>query len=143
MSQSMFDDVKRGARAAMRAWGLAAAAAATSLATLCFLCAAGFVFVLDRYGLIQACFAAAGLFFIVTILLISWYLTLRRRAERAKQSAKPAMQAAMMDPMVIAAGIQIVRAIGIKRLIPLLAIGGVALGLMAKSPSRRDNHTEK
>jgi hypothetical protein len=127
----------------MRAWGLVAAAAATSFAMLCFLCAAGFVFMLDRYGLIEACIAGAGVFFIATIVLIAWYFALKRRAERAKQTAKPAMQAAMMDPMVIAAGIQIVRAIGVKRLIPLLAIGGVALGLMAKSPSRRDDNTKK
>ena len=37
----------------------------------------------------------------------------------------------LTDPMVVAAGLQIVRAIGIKRLLPILAIGGVALGIMA------------
>ena len=38
----------------------------------------------------------------------------------------------------IAAGLQIARAIGFKRLIPLLAIGGLALGLMASRPSPDD-----
>jgi hypothetical protein len=33
--------------------------------------------------------------------------------------------------MLVATGIQIVRAIGIKRLIPLLAVGGLALGFLA------------
>jgi thiamine monophosphate synthase len=33
--------------------------------------------------------------------------------------------------MVLAAGLQIVRTIGLKRIIPLVAIGGIALGLMA------------
>jgi hypothetical protein len=37
----------------------------------------------------------------------------------------------LADPMVVAAGLQIVRSIGIKKLIPLLAVGGLALGLMA------------
>jgi hypothetical protein len=32
---------------------------------------------------------------------------------------------------MIATGLQIVRAIGVKRLIPIIAIGGLALGLMA------------
>jgi hypothetical protein len=41
------------------------------------------------------------------------------------------MQTALSDPMVLAAGLQIVRTIGIKRIIPLLALGGVAFGLMA------------
>jgi len=33
--------------------------------------------------------------------------------------------------MLVATGIQIVRAIGIKRLIPILAVGGLALGFLA------------
>ena len=37
----------------------------------------------------------------------------------------------LADPMLLATGLQIVRAVGIKRLLPILAIGGVALGLMA------------
>ena len=41
--------------------------------------------------------------------------------------------------MVLAAGLQIVRTIGLKRIIPLVAIGGIALGLMA---SRRQTEEE-
>ena len=42
----------------------------------------------------------------------------------------------LADPMLVATGIQIVRAIGIKRLIPLLAVGGLALGFLAtRGPS--------
>jgi hypothetical protein len=37
--------------------------------------------------------------------------------------------------MVVAAGLQIVRAIGIKRLIPILAVGGLALGFLASRNS--------
>jgi hypothetical protein len=36
----------------------------------------------------------------------------------------------LADPMLMAAGLQVVRAIGIKKLIPILAIGGVVLGYM-------------
>ena len=32
--------------------------------------------------------------------------------------------------MLLATGLQLVRAIGVKKLIPILAIGGVALGFM-------------
>ena len=32
--------------------------------------------------------------------------------------------------MLVAAGIQVIRAIGIKKLIPILAVGGLALGLL-------------
>ena len=33
--------------------------------------------------------------------------------------------------MVLAAGLQIVRTIGVKRIIPIVAVAGIALGLMA------------
>jgi thiamine monophosphate synthase len=49
------------------------------------------------------------------------------------------MQAALSDPMVLAAGLQIVRTIGLKRIVPIIAIGGIALGLMA---SRRQGDAE-
>ena len=37
----------------------------------------------------------------------------------------------MIDPAMVAVGIQVVRAVGIRRLVPILAVGGVALGLLA------------
>jgi hypothetical protein len=44
----------------------------------------------------------------------------------------------LADPMLIATGLQIVRAIGVKRLLPILAIGGVALGIMASRAGAPD-----
>jgi hypothetical protein len=37
----------------------------------------------------------------------------------------------LADPMLVATALQIVRAVGIKRLVPLLAVGGIALGILA------------
>ncbi|KAG1563672.1 hypothetical protein G6F47_013917 [Rhizopus delemar] len=56
---------------------------------------------------------------------------MQRRAEKAAKAAKSAAAPAFADPALIATGLQIVRAIGVKRLIPSLAGGGLALGLMA------------
>jgi hypothetical protein len=44
----------------------------------------------------------------------------------------------LADPMLLATGLQIVRAIGVKRLLPILAIGGVALGIMASRAGASD-----
>ena len=55
--------------------------------------------------------------------------------EAAKETAKSAMQTALADPMLVAAGLQVVRAIGIKKLIPILAVGGIALGFLASRGS--------
>jgi len=132
MFQRIIDDIKLSTGSAIRQTSLAAMAATALFITTGFLCAAAFVAVLNRYGLIEACLAGAGLFFIVTLIAAGTYMVRKRRIEaRAKESAKSAAPSMLADPMVMAAGMQIVRAIGVKRLIPILAVGGLALGLLA------------
>ncbi|MDE2469308.1 MAG: hypothetical protein KGL35_11340, partial [Bradyrhizobium sp.] len=131
MFQRMIDDFKQSAATAVRLTSLAAATAFTLLVTLAFLCAAAFVYVLQNYGLIQACLAGAALFFVVTLILAGCYMMRKNRIrKRAAETAKSGVQSALADPMLVATGIQLIRAIGIKRLVPILAIGGLALGLM-------------
>jgi hypothetical protein len=126
----------------VRQTSLVAAAAFALLVTISFLCAALFVFMLQKYGPVEACLASAGVFFVVTLIALVCYMVrknqLRARAERAAQeaaretarSAKSAASSMLADPMLLAAGLQVVRAIGIKKLIPLLAVAGLALGFM-------------
>ena len=131
MIQRIIDDVKTSIGTSVRQTSLAAMAAVALFITTSFLCAAAFVAVLNRYGPIEACLAGAALFFIVTLIAAGTYMVRKRQAERrAKEHAKSAAKTMLADPMVMAAGLQIVRAIGVKRLIPILAVGGLALGLM-------------
>jgi hypothetical protein len=132
MFQKFMDDIRESTGTALRLTSLAIAVAICLFVTTAFLCAAAFVFVLQNYGLLQACLAGAGVFFVATALAaISYALRKRRIKKRPVEAAKSTMQAALSDPMVLAAGLQIVRTIGLKRIIPLVAIGGIALGLMA------------
>jgi hypothetical protein len=136
----MIDDFKDSTGRALRLTSLAAAAALALGITISFLCAAAFVYILQRYGLIEACLTGAGIFFVVTLIAASCYAVRQRqlkvRAAEAAETVKSPLQAALGDPMLVATGIQIVRAIGIKRLIPILAVGGLALGFLAtRSPS--------
>ena len=134
----MIDDFKESTGTTLRLTSLAAAAAFALFVTASFLCAALFVFVLQKYGPIEACLAGAGVFFLVTLIAAVCYMVrknqVRARAEEAAReaarSAKSAAQNILADPMLLAAGLQVVRAIGVKKLIPLLAIGGLALGFM-------------
>jgi hypothetical protein len=88
--------------------------------------------VMDVYGLVQACLVGAAIFLLVALIVIAIYATQKRRAEaRAAERAKSAAHALLADPAMVATGIQIVRAIGVRRLIPILAVGGLALGLLA------------
>jgi prepilin signal peptidase PulO-like enzyme (type II secretory pathway) len=137
MFQRMIDDIKDSVGNAMRMTYLVAAAAVALFITTSFLCAAAFIAVLHKYGPVAACLCAAALFFVVALIAAGCYLANKRQAKaRAAKAAKSAMHSPLADPMMITAGLQIVRAIGIKRLIPILAIAGVALGVMAAS--RRD-----
>lgn len=134
MLQKFIDDLRETAGNGLRLTSLAAAVALCLFITTGFLCAAAFVFVLEHYGLLQACFAGAAVFFVATLLAAACY-ALRKRESRRRQAeaAKSSMQAALTDPMTLAVGLQIVRTIGVRRMLPLLAIGGIALGLLANS----------
>jgi hypothetical protein len=132
MFARMIDDFKEQAATALRLSSLMAAAALALFITVAFLCAAAFVYVLENYGLIQACLAGAAVFFVVTLMAASGYMLRRSRAKpRVTENTKSAVHTALADPMLVAAGIQVIRAIGIKKLIPILALGGLALGLLA------------
>ncbi|MDE5453527.1 hypothetical protein GWE18_11735 [Bradyrhizobium sp. CSA112] len=134
MFQRMIDDFKESTGTALRLTSLAAAAAMALLVTAAFLCAAAFVFVLERYGPVQACLTGAAIFFVVALIAAGWYMVRKKQIEaRAKQAAKAksTAQAVLSDPVLVATGIQVIRAIGVRKLIPILAIGGLALGFLA------------
>src|SRR5260370_22286696 len=139
MFQRVVDDFKETTGAALRLTSLAAAAAVALFVTISFLCAAAFIVVLEKYGPIEACLTGAAIFFVVTLIAASSYMVRKRRLRlRAQAAAKSAAQSVLADPVVLATGLQIVRAIGIKKLIPLLAVGGLALGLMANRSHAAD-----
>jgi hypothetical protein len=132
MFTRMIDDFKDQTGTALRLTSLAAAVAFALFVTTSFLCAAAFVFVLEKYGLIQACLTGAGIFFVVTLIAAGCYMVRKNQVKaRVEDTAKSAVHTALADPMLLAAGIQVIRAIGIKKLIPILAVGGLALGLLA------------
>jgi hypothetical protein len=139
MFTRMIDDLKESTGVAVRMTSLAAAIALAFLVTISFLCAAAFIYVLQNYGLIEACLTGAGIFFLVALIGIAVYAVRKRQMRRqAAETTKSAMHAAFADPMVVAAGLQVIRAIGVKRLVPLLAVGGLALGLLAgRAPSNQ------
>ena len=147
----MIDDLKESTGTAVRLTSLAAAAAFALLVTTSFLCAALFMFMLQKYGPIEACLAGAGVFFLVTLIATVCYMVrknqMRVRAEEAAReaarSAKSAAQSMLTDPMLLAAGLQVVRAIGVKKLIPILAIAGLALGfMMSRGASETSDEAE-
>lgn len=141
MFQRIIDGISASTGTTIRLTSLAAGAAFALFITTCFLCAAAFISVLEKYGPVPACLAGAGVFFLLTLAAAGSYWGYKREIQtRARIAAERAAKAPSMlgDPMLIATGLQIVRAIGVKRLLPILAIGGVALGIMASRAGAAD-----
>jgi hypothetical protein len=132
MFARMIDDFKDSSGIVMRQTFLVAAAAFALFITTSFLCAAAFVAVLRSYGLIAACLTGAAVFLVVALIAAGSYMIRKRQIRnRVVETEKSALQTALADPMLVATGIQLIRAIGIKKLVPILAVGGLALGLLA------------
>jgi hypothetical protein len=150
MLQRLVDDLKNSTGATLRMTSLAALAGLALFVTLSFVCAAVFVAVLQSFGPIQACLTLAGIFLVIALVIGSIYLTKKRRArERAIAAAQRAAREAaasgpMIDPMILATALPIVRAVGLTKLIPLLAVAGVAYGyyMSRSSPPAADDAPE-
>src|SRR5580692_12656317 len=106
MFARMIDDFKDSTGRVLRLTSLAAAMALALGITISFLCAAAFVYILQRYGLIEACLTGAGIFFVVTLIAASCYTVRQRqlkvRAAEAAETVKSPLQAALGDPMLVA-----------------------------------------
>lgn len=139
MLQRLIEDFKVSTATTVRLAMLAIAAAIALFITTSFLCAAAFVFVLQRHGLVAACLTGALVFFLVTLISAGSYIARKRQIEaRVSETTRSAARtaSAFADPMVLATGLQLVRTIGLKRLIPILAVGGLAFGLIASQQAR-------
>ena len=139
MFQRIIDDFKDDTGTAFRMTTLAAMAGLALFITIAFLSAAAFVVVLRQFGLIEALSAVAGIFLLIAVIFYAVYAYKRRQmkqraetaAREAARHAKSAASSLLADPMLLATGLQLVRTMGVKRLIPLLAVAGAALGYFA------------
>src|ERR1700688_5060386 len=86
MFQRMIDDFKASTGSALRLTSLAAAIALALFITISFLCAAAFVYVLQNYGLIEACLTGAAVFFIVALIAAISYTVRKNRGMKRRRS---------------------------------------------------------
>src|ERR1700683_4992875 len=98
MLARMMDNLRDSTGRAMQLTSLAAAMALALGVTISFLCAAAFVYVLQQYGLIEACLTGAGVFFVVTLIVAGCYMVRQRRVKaRAAEAVKSPLQSALAD----------------------------------------------
>ncbi len=139
MLARMIEGLKDSTSAAIRLTALLAVLAIALLAAVGFLSAAAVISVLNSYGPIEACLTGAAIFILIAVIAAALYVEQKRRARvRAEEAVKSTFHTALADPVVVATGIQMVRAIGVRKLIPILALGGLALGLFASRSHSSD-----
>src|SRR5215831_16133071 len=117
---------KTGLSSALLVWALLAVA--FGVLTAGFVLLIAFIWLAERYGPLTAAIVLAGLF--ATIIVAICCLWSRRRtieqAELALAAHRPAI---WLDPKALGGAIQASRAVGWRKLVPLLAVGMLAAGV--------------
>jgi hypothetical protein len=131
MSLRIVDEFKDTVSSTLRQASLMSVVALALLVAAGFLCAAAFVVVLESYGPVVACLVLAGIFILVAIIAGVIYAVRKRQMEAQARRQRARAANLLADPLVLTTGLQIARTIGLKRLLPLIAIAGVALGFLA------------
>jgi hypothetical protein len=109
-------------------WALIAVLGAA--ATLGFFIGAAFIGLAERYGPLTAALALGGLFLVITITAVACCLASQRRTvASAKLELAARSPAPWLDPKFLGVGMQIGRAVGWRRLVPLAAVGVLAAGI--------------
>lgn len=137
MLRGLTDRVKDEAGYSARVLAIAAAAAVSAAVVAGFLVAALFLRVAQFYGPFRASLACAGVFVLATLVLWIVYAVTsaghRRREEARRAADSPSAAMALADPRIILLGLQVVQAIGVRRLLPLMAVAGAGLALASRS----------
>jgi hypothetical protein len=119
---------KTGFGSGVLVWGLTALLGGA--ATLGFFILAAFIALAARYGPLIAAFGLGSLFLLLTLIAGFGCVSSRRRTVAGAQLALEARShAPWLDPKFVGVGLQIGRAIGWRRLVPLAAVGVLAAGL--------------
>jgi len=98
--------------------------------TLGFLLLAGYIALAERYGPLTGALLLGGLFLLITITALLCALSSQRRTiAGAKLALAARSQEPWLDPRYVSVGLQIGRAIGWRRVVPLAAVGVLAAGI--------------
>jgi hypothetical protein len=121
--------VKERIDAAVRAIVYGSIAAAAGMAAFLLLAIAAFIWTQQHYDTIIACGAVGGLFLLVALIALLALAISRRRAAKVKrESAANAVPAWLADPAILIAATQVVRSVGVGRLLSIVVAGAAAFG---------------
>jgi hypothetical protein len=119
---------KTGLSSGLFVWALLAVV--FGVLTAGFVLLIAFIWLAERYSPLTAAILLAGLFLFATIITaISCLWSRRRTIEQAELALAARRNATWLDPKVLGGAIQASRAVGWRKLVPLLAVGMLAAGV--------------
>jgi hypothetical protein len=123
---------------------LGALAAVALLAALVFFSIAAFIWLAGVYGELDAAMMLTGFYAVIAIVCIVSLVFVRRSTiARANRALGARTSAALIDPALLAVGLEIGKALGWKKTLPIAAIGIVAAGIAREwsSPQTGDGES--
>jgi heme/copper-type cytochrome/quinol oxidase subunit 2 len=132
--------VKEQINSVIRTAILGVIAAAAGMTAFLFAVVAAFLWTQQRYDSIIASGVVGGMFLLVAVIaLIVLFVSRRRAEERQKRQEAAAANAApswLADPAVLLTALQVIRTIGLGKLIPIALTGIAAIGSAGVMGSR-------
>ena len=102
-----------------------------------------FIWLAERYSPLTAALVLAGFFFLLAILAgIGALLAQRRTVAEARLALQARSNSSWLDPKLLPVGLQIARSIGLRRIVPLVAVGVLAAALAKEWFGSRQDDAE-
>src|SRR5262249_9971476 len=116
---------KTGVSSGVLVWGIVAAIAGAVTFGLVVL--AAFIWLADRYSPLTAALILAGFFLLITLIaLVAAKLAQGRNLQEARVALAARSNAPFLDPKYLMVGMQVMRAVGWRRIIPLVGVAMLA-----------------
>jgi MFS family permease len=98
--------------------------------TFGFILVTAFVWLSARFEPLIAALALSGFFLLSAVVALICCLVLRRRTiERAELALAARRGATLLDPKLVAGAVQVSRALGWRKVVPVIAVGVLAAGI--------------
>ena len=124
-------DFKARVNVALRTAAWAAVAAFAGAVAVLFFCVALFAWLAQQYGSITSGLVLGGIFLLLALITGVICMAVRRKRTRTQARQAAAGSNWWQDPALLLAGLQIVRMIGVRRIVPIAIIGGIAAGILS------------
>ena len=133
----MLTGLKEATAGYVKAVVWACAVIAAAVPAVFFLTLTAFIWAERNYDRFTAAAGLAAFFVLLTFVILLTAIALRRRAIR-RQAQSDARAKWWTDPTVVATGLELVRMLGVRRVVPALAVGAVLFGLLQNNTAAKE-----